>query len=363
MKINRQQSALVAGALLAGACVGQMQAATLKVGDPAPKLQVGKWVQGDPVKEFASDKAYIVEFWATWCGPCRVSIPHLNEIYQHFKDKDLVVIGQDCWERDESLVGPFVQKMGDKMTYRVALDEKQGSEKGKMAETWMEAAGQNGIPTAFLVDKHAKIAWIGHPMELKEAVIQQVLDGKYDVTKAAADYEQRQQAQEKVMSLYRDLNQSMQRKEWDKADAAVARMEKELPADQRPDLGMARFNILLGREDYQSAGKLALEMSDAHKDDPNLQNALAWALVSRDGIKERDLDLACKFATRANDAAKGKDASIMDTLARVTFLQGRKDKAIELQQQAVALADGDLKSQLEKTLVSYKQGKVPPANE
>ena len=77
-------------------------AAELKVGDPAPKLQVGKWVQGDPVKEFDKSKAYIVEFWATWCGPCRVSIPHLNEVHKKYKDKGLIVIGQDVWERDES---------------------------------------------------------------------------------------------------------------------------------------------------------------------------------------------------------------------------------------------------------------------
>src|SRR5215467_1663318 len=125
-------------------------AATLKAGDPAPKLRPGRWIQGEPVKGFEKGKAYIVEFWATWCGPCRASIPHLNETYQKYKNKGLIVIGQNCGERDESLVAPFVQKMGEKMTYRVALDDKSGDKKGKMAETWMEAAGRNSIPSAFL---------------------------------------------------------------------------------------------------------------------------------------------------------------------------------------------------------------------
>src|SRR5579864_8871260 len=87
-------------------------AVTLKAGDPAPKLQTGKWVQGDPVAGIEKGRAYIVEFWATWCGPCRQSIPHLNEKYLKYKDKGLVVIGQDCWEDDDSLVAPFVKKMG-----------------------------------------------------------------------------------------------------------------------------------------------------------------------------------------------------------------------------------------------------------
>src|SRR5439155_9425675 len=123
-----------------------------KIGDPTPKLQTGNWVQGDPVKELQKGKAFIVEFCATWFGPCRVSIPHLNEIHNKYKDKGLIVIGQDCWERDDGLVAPFIEKMGDKMTYRVALDDKESDKKGKMAQTWMAAAGRNGIPSAFLVD-------------------------------------------------------------------------------------------------------------------------------------------------------------------------------------------------------------------
>ena len=151
---------------------------TLKVGDKAPKLQVAKFVQGEPVKDFEKGKVYLVEFWATWCGPCRASIPHVNELYTKFKDKGFIVIGQNCWERDETLVEPFVKKMGDQMTYRVALDDKSTDKKGAMSTTWMAAAERKGIPSAFLVDGTGKIAWIGHPMELKPETIEKAFAGK-----------------------------------------------------------------------------------------------------------------------------------------------------------------------------------------
>lgn len=182
-------SALIRTAMLltvmASMTLSTLAAPTLKVGDPAPKLQTGKWVQGEPVKEFQPGKAYLVEFWATWCPPCRASIPHLNELHKKFMDKGLVVIGQNCWERDDALVAPFVKKMGDKMTYRVALDDKTSKSRGWMAANWMDAAGKTGIPGAFLVDTRGVIAWIGHPMALKEEVIEQVLAGKLDAHKAA----------------------------------------------------------------------------------------------------------------------------------------------------------------------------------
>ena len=175
-----QQLKLAAALLAATAGITFVLAAepTLKVGDTPPKLDTGKWVQGDPVTDFQKGKAYIVEFWATWCGPCRASIPHLNEIYKKYKDKGLVVIGQNCWERDDSLVAPFVEKMGDKMTYRVALDDKSSNAKGAMAKTWMQAAGRNGIPSAFLINTKGVIVWIGHPMQLKDEMIEDALAGK-----------------------------------------------------------------------------------------------------------------------------------------------------------------------------------------
>ena len=55
-------------------------AASLSVGDAAPALKASKWVKGGAVAKLEADKTYVVEFWATWCGPCRVSIPHLTEM-------------------------------------------------------------------------------------------------------------------------------------------------------------------------------------------------------------------------------------------------------------------------------------------
>ena len=344
--------------LVAAAGFGQAASATLKVGDPAPKLQVSKWVQGEPVKEFARDKVYIVEFWATWCGPCRVSIPHLNELHTKFKDKGLVVIGQNVWERDQELVAPFIKKMGSEMTYRVGLDTVEG-EQGKMAQTWMEAAGQDGIPTAFVVDKRGIIAWIGHPMHLKEDLLQQVLDGEFDLAQAAADYEARQKADVKQRTLSEEFRRQKQKGEWDAAEATLAEIEKLLPEAERDDLGVTRFELLLDRKDYQGAYKLAARLSDAHPENAIMQNQMAWEIATREGLPKRDLELAEKIVRRANNATQASDAEILDTLARVLFLKGDNHAAIDLQGQAVKFAGEDRKRHFQRTLDDYKQGKVP----
>lgn len=159
------------------------------IGSPAPPLEQGKYIQGEPVTKFEPGKVYVVEFWATWCGPCVASIPHLNELHEKYRQRNVVVIGQDVWERGDGVetnVREFVQnKMGSKMTYRVALDSATGMG-GAMAKNWMAAAGRNGIPIAFVIDKKGNIAWIGHPMSGLDKVLEEVLAGTFD-SKAAAE--------------------------------------------------------------------------------------------------------------------------------------------------------------------------------
>lgn len=174
----------------------------LTIGDDAPALKFSKWVKGTPIEKFEKGNIYVVEFWATWCGPCRQSIPHLTELAHKYKGK-VTFIGADVWDNPTggkdlfTHVSDFVHKeMGDKMDYNVAID----SDDKHMAENWMSAAAQNGIPAAFIVDKNTKIAWIGHPMEMDEALAK-IVEGTWDGKEYAAKLLEEQKKTAESMAL------------------------------------------------------------------------------------------------------------------------------------------------------------------
>ena len=104
---------LFLAAILVVWTVTTASADTLSVGDPAPKLEVKEFVKGEPLKDLEKGKTYVVEFWVTWCGPCRATIPHLTELQK--KHKDITFIGVSVYENDQKKVKPFVEEMGDKI--------------------------------------------------------------------------------------------------------------------------------------------------------------------------------------------------------------------------------------------------------
>jgi len=127
---------------------------------------VGKNVENLTIAKFLGQKpdwkgkVVLLEFWATWCPPCRASIPHLNQLYGKFKDKGLVAIGVS--NEDESTVKKFLEKLP--IDYYVGLDKNLG-----------KTYKVTGIPHALLINRKGVIVWEGHPMQLKEADLEKVL--------------------------------------------------------------------------------------------------------------------------------------------------------------------------------------------
>lgn len=340
--------------------VDEMLKTALTVGKPAPALKVAGWLKGDAVSEFKAGQVYVVEGWATWCGPCKVSIPHLTELQHKYGDK-VTFIGVSVWEQDWDGVPKFVKEMGEQMDYRVAFDKNSDFQK-----SWMEAGMQNGIPAAFVVNQKGVIAWIGHPMEL-DNVLPKVVDQSWDLSVAQADSEKQIRMEAKRTAIA------------DKADAVNKKIEKALRADKKEEaLGYIDELLALDSEMFFGAAvwKSTVLMKELNKpeeaqayirakaegelkDNAEALNGFAWCIVEGDEGAKRDLNLALKLATRADELTKGREPNVKDTLARAYFLKGDLDNAIKTEEAALSLVqdDKEQKDEIQKTLDTYRAAK------
>lgn len=160
------------------------QTSSINIGDTAPPLLVKEWLKGGPIQSFEKGRVYVVELFTTWCAPCRAAMPHLSDIADKYK-RQVTVVGIDLKSMEiasRDKVKKFVDSMGNTMNYQVAMEDSN-----YIAASWYEATGEwdRGIPKSFIIDRDGKIAWIGHPIRLEEA-LSKVVNKQWDLEKALA---------------------------------------------------------------------------------------------------------------------------------------------------------------------------------
>jgi peroxiredoxin len=142
--------------------------AVFGIGSEAPDF-VLKDLAGVEVKlSSLRGKAVIVDFWATWCGPCRAVMPHLQALSEEYAGQ-LEILAVSLDQAPGEAVPPFAEKHG--LTFTMLADTRAP----QVASQW---GGVNRIPTSFLVSPDGKVAyrWQGvHQREEYEQQIRKVL--------------------------------------------------------------------------------------------------------------------------------------------------------------------------------------------
>jgi cytochrome c biogenesis protein CcmG/thiol:disulfide interchange protein DsbE len=114
----------------------------------------------------------LLNFWATWCPPCREEMPSMERLYRRFKSRGFTILALSIDRRGEQDVGPFVKSFA--LTFPIGLDP------------GMTVAGEYrmaGLPTSILIDRHGAIAAVAAGARdwdspAAHQVIEQLLEGR-----------------------------------------------------------------------------------------------------------------------------------------------------------------------------------------
>lgn len=128
--------------VVAGVLCASTAAAGFKEGDALPALRADQFEGEVPQLE---GKVVLLDFWASWCGPCKKSFPELEKLYQAYRERGFVLLAVSV-DEDAAAMQEFLKR--HPVSFPVVRDKNQ---------VLVGAAGIDSMPTSFLVDRTGKV--------------------------------------------------------------------------------------------------------------------------------------------------------------------------------------------------------------
>ncbi|QDT13292.1 TlpA disulfide reductase family protein [Planctomycetes bacterium K23_9] len=349
----------------------------LTIGSPAPSLDIEHWIQDGngffkPVKKFKKDKVYVVEFWATWCGPCIMSMPHLAETQKKYRGRgvQIISISDESLDEVESLLSQEHPQAGKgkgapaagstfadiTSAYCLTTDPDRS-----VHESYMEAANQNGIPTSFIVGKSGQVEWIGHPMEM-DAPLEAVVEDTWDRVKFKKQFQSAAEFETNMQKLSMLAGAG----KFDDAIAFAEAQIKKSKADELDEMVIQwtdiRFSLMI------STGNITDDVVTYYRDHINTMKdnpiqlaqfgySLYDAFQQGGDLGPLDTDVIKAITASSDKAPADAVPFLQNTIAQLFAADGQLEKAIEAQKKAVDAADERQKRRLVPFLESL-QGKL-----
>lgn len=312
-----------------------------------------EWIQGDAPTGWEPGKLYVLECWATWCGPCVAAIPHVDALYDKYEPQGLRVIGVSVWERSgKEPVAAFVKKKADGMSYPVAYAKRGGA----FDTQWLDPAGVTGIPRAFVV-KDGKVLATTHPARLTDETIEALLKGGEAQEKAVASLAEKPAGK---VSAVGEIRKAINNGDYATAETKIKALESTSPDTAT----MNRIILHLAKGEWDTASKLLADVPDT-----KARNLMAFNLTIAPVYLEKAPPAFLGQVADGYEAMLGEAGSPVHylTLAKLRWNAGAKDRAIAAAEKAAVAAETEenreqgLAEPLRRMAGSMKAGTLPDA--
>ncbi|TWU60414.1 Thiol-disulfide oxidoreductase ResA [Rubripirellula tenax] len=338
----------------------------LGIGSKAPAIDVEHWLEvgkkeAAKVTTFDEGKIYVIEFWATWCGPCIGSMPHLAELQNEYRDQGvrIVSISDETIDEVKDLLGKEHPDSGKTFAEVTSAYSLTTDPDRSVYEDYMEASDQQGIPTAFIVGKTGLIEWIGHPGNMDEP-LEAVVKDSWDREAFKLELKAQEELQENMVKVDELASEG-------KFDEAIKFTETQIESAanemMKDHWGSIRHSLKLSSDKLDDE-TLAFyrEQIGEMKGDLGGLIRFSYAIigVAQDG---RNIGPLASEAVKAlegesKDVAKEAQATYLSTIAMLHMADGKGDAAIATMEKAVEAADVRQKRRLTPMLEEFKKIKA-----
>ncbi|MDA7878848.1 redoxin domain-containing protein [bacterium] len=345
------------------------------IGSKAPDLDIEFWISDNfgllpHTTKIEKGNIYVIEFWATWCGPCIAAMPHISELQEKYSADNVQIISVS--DEDLDTVTKFLERpvAGDSVgttyeeltsNYSLTIDPDKS-----VFKDYFAAAQRTGIPCAFLIGKTGLVEWIGHPQQLDKP-LEKVVSGEWDRDAFAVQFKKMEAENKRKAMLSQKLNRAMrgigEQMRSGNPEKALQLIDDLIDDAQfkpmKKQLSMSRMGILISGNLDEAPRELE-KFTNQNKNDAGALNSMAWGIYEKHEKRSDVSSGILKQAKKTAEAAVKADpnnGAILDTLAHFIYVvDGNLDKAIEVQQKAVANG-GPQKEQLQTFLKQLKEEK------
>lgn len=340
---------------------------TVTLGAEAPAIQADRWLKGGPVRFFEKGKVYVIDSWASWCGPCRQAMPHLNELSKRYRDR-ATFVGISVMEWSEDEAEKAARELGPSIDYPLLRDKVPANANvmmgGDFVRNWLIKAGRysTGIPLTFVIDGGGKIAWIGNPKEL-DGPLKAIMEGTWNLAEEAKKYNaamSRAAVTEPFKVAFYEANVA---RDWMAMDRQVKKVLELDPVGSAGWVSKGFQGWALDAGKMPEALAFAKEVRQTHPRDAailaNLANSI-YGLTPRASDEMAAVGWDCISASLALE----ETAFANYVMARGLLRQGRKSDAIDRLKRAIETeTDKDEKERYVALLSAIGRSGLMPATE